>query len=175
MACIYQGPLTRYVTLWVEHPPGMPGMFSRHRLQRKTLVSYHGMHHGTCIMHVPWYISGSLIRGGGENASGIPGACATCKFTYLARDPWYIIWCYMNSVLYPRLAMLTMIMPLSIVCAQLLPPSSEIKALAFVSDVNVTENYNEEDIKPAKHVRCYNSSHDWVSPITWIIRWSKIL
>ena len=35
----------------------------------------------TCV---PWCMSGSLTRGGGGS---IPGACATCKFTYLARGP----------------------------------------------------------------------------------------
>ena len=41
--------------------------FSRHRLQRKPLVSDPGMHHRTCVTHVPWCMSGSLTRGGGEN------------------------------------------------------------------------------------------------------------
>ena len=54
----------------------------RHRLQRKPLVSDPGMHHGTCVTHVPWCMSGSLTRGGGEN---IPGACTTRNFTYLVR------------------------------------------------------------------------------------------
>ena len=40
--------------------------FSRHRLPRKTLVSDPGMHPGTCVMHVPWCMSGSLSRGDGE-------------------------------------------------------------------------------------------------------------
>ena len=62
-------------------------IFSRHRLQRKSLVSDPGMHHGTCATHVPWCMSGSLTRGGGENVPGIPGACATWIFTYLARGP----------------------------------------------------------------------------------------
>ena len=61
--------------------------FPRHRLQRKSLVSDPGMHHGTCVTHVPWCMSGSLTRGGGENVPGIPGACATRDFTYLARGP----------------------------------------------------------------------------------------
>ena len=26
-----------------------------------------GMHHGTCVTHMPWCLSGSLTRGGGEN------------------------------------------------------------------------------------------------------------
>ena len=47
--------------------------FSRHRIQRKPLVSDPGMHHGTCVTHVPWCMSGSLTRGGGENVPGIPG------------------------------------------------------------------------------------------------------
>ena len=33
--------------------------FPHHRLQRKLLVSDPGMHHGTCITHVPWCMSGS--------------------------------------------------------------------------------------------------------------------
>ena len=34
--------------------------FPRHRLQRKPLLSDPGMHHGTCVTHVPWYMSVSL-------------------------------------------------------------------------------------------------------------------
>ena len=59
--------------------------FPRHLLQRKTLVSDPSMHHGTCVTHVPWCMSGSLTRGDGENFPGIPGACATRHFTYLTR------------------------------------------------------------------------------------------
>ena len=62
--------------------------FPHHRLQRKPLVSDPGMHHGTCVTHVPWCMSGSLFSGGRENVPGIPGACATHNFTYLARGPW---------------------------------------------------------------------------------------
>ena len=57
-------------------------------LQRKPLFSDPGMHHGTCVTHVPWCMRGSLTRGGGENVPGIPGACATRNFSYLVRDPW---------------------------------------------------------------------------------------
>ena len=35
------------------------------------------MHHGTCVTHVPWCMSGSLTHVGGENVPGIPGACAS--------------------------------------------------------------------------------------------------
>ena len=62
--------------------------FPRHRLQRKPLVNDPGMHHGTCTTHVPWWMSGSLTRGVGENVPGIPGACTTRNFTYLVRGPW---------------------------------------------------------------------------------------
>ena len=65
----------------------MPGTFSRHQLKRKPLVSDPGMHHGTCVTHVPWCMSGSQTGGGGKNVPGIPGACATCSFTHLARGP----------------------------------------------------------------------------------------
>ena len=51
-------------------------VFPRRRIQRKTRVSDPGMHHGTCVTHVPWCMSGLLTRGGGENVPGIPGACA---------------------------------------------------------------------------------------------------
>ena len=51
-------------------------VFPHRWLQRKPLVSDHGMHHGTCVMHVPWCISVSLTHGCGENVPGIPGACA---------------------------------------------------------------------------------------------------
>ena len=48
----------------------------RRRFQRKPLVSDPGMHHSTCVTHVPWCMSGSLTCGDGENVPGIPGACA---------------------------------------------------------------------------------------------------
>ena len=62
--------------------------YSLHRLQRNPLVSNPGTHHGTCVKHVPGCMSGSLTRSGGENVSGILGACPTRNFTYLARGPW---------------------------------------------------------------------------------------
>ena len=45
------------------------------------------MHQGTCTTHVPRYKYGSPTHGGEENVPGIPGACATRNFTYLARGP----------------------------------------------------------------------------------------
>ena len=51
------------------------------------IVSDPDMHHGTCVTHVPWHMSGSLTRGGGQNAPDIPGTCATRNFTYLVRGP----------------------------------------------------------------------------------------
>ena len=62
--------------------------FPRHWLQRKPLASDPDMHHGTCITHVPWCMSGSLTRDGGQNVPHIPGACATRNFTYMVRGPW---------------------------------------------------------------------------------------
>ena len=61
--------------------------FSRHRLQRKSLVSGPSMHHGTCVTHVPWCMSSSLTRFGRVNVPGTPGACAYRNFTYLVRCP----------------------------------------------------------------------------------------
>ena len=81
------GLFTKYVWLLVAHAPEYRERFPRHQLQRKPLVSDPGMQHGTCVTHVPWCMSGSLIHGGGENVPGIPGACATCNSTYLVRGP----------------------------------------------------------------------------------------
>ena len=61
--------------------------FPRQRLQRKPLLSDPGIHNGTCVTRVPWCMSRLLTRSGGENVPGIPGACATRYFTYLARGP----------------------------------------------------------------------------------------
>ena len=55
--------------------------FPRGRLQRKPLASDPDMHHDTCVTHVPWCMSGSLTRGGGENVPGIPGSCTTTTTT----------------------------------------------------------------------------------------------
>ena len=81
------GPLTRCVKLWVAYAPGILGMFSSTPNSRETASSRSGMHHGTCVTHVPWCMSGSLTRAGGEKVPGIPGACVTRNFTYLTRGP----------------------------------------------------------------------------------------
>ena len=47
-----------YVKLRVAHAPGIPGTLSP-----PPLVSDPGMHHGTCVTHVPWCIPGSLTSG----------------------------------------------------------------------------------------------------------------
>ena len=49
------GPLNRYVKLRVAHAPRMFSPPPR--------VSDPGMHHGTCVSHVPWCMSGSLTSG----------------------------------------------------------------------------------------------------------------
>ena len=47
--------------------------------QRKPIVSDPGMHHSTCVTHVPW------MHAGITNIPTNPGACATRNFTYLVR------------------------------------------------------------------------------------------
>ena len=79
------GPLTTYVKLQVAHAPGC---FPCHWLQRKPLASVPIMHHGTYMTYVPWCMSGSLTRGGGQTVPGIPGACTTRNLRILARGPW---------------------------------------------------------------------------------------
>ena len=63
--------------------------FPHHRHQWKPLIRDPGMHHGTCVTHVPWCMSGSLTCGGMENVPGTPGACATRNFPYLVRGSLY--------------------------------------------------------------------------------------
>ena len=85
---LIHGPLAKYLKLRVAHVPGMPGTFSPPLISKETAkVSDPDMHHGTSVTHVPWCMSGTLTRGGGENVPGIPGACATRNITYLARGP----------------------------------------------------------------------------------------
>ena len=52
------GLLARYVKLRFAHAPGMPGTFSPTPRVRDP-----DMHHGTCVTHVPWCMSGSLTSG----------------------------------------------------------------------------------------------------------------
>ena len=66
--------------------------FIGHRLQRIPLVSNPGMHHATCVTHLPWCMSGSLTRGGGEKVPGILSACATRTITYQVRGPCHTVW-----------------------------------------------------------------------------------
>ena len=44
--------------------------------KRDVLVSDPGVHHGMCVTHMTWCMSGLVNRGGGENVPCIPGACA---------------------------------------------------------------------------------------------------
>ena len=69
-------------------------------------VSDPDMLHGTCVMHVPWCILGSLTSGfiwsqwRGKRC-GIPGACATRNFAYLVRGPWWITSvCFAKRLIY---------------------------------------------------------------------------
>ena len=64
---------------WCACAGNVGNVSPRRRLQRKLLVSDPGMHHGTCVTHVPWCKSVSPTRGGGEKVLGIPGACASAS------------------------------------------------------------------------------------------------
>ena len=54
----HNGPLIRYVKVMVAHALGMPGKFSL-----PPLGCNPGIHHGTCVTHVPWCMPGSLLSG----------------------------------------------------------------------------------------------------------------
>ena len=81
------GLLPDTLKLRIAHAPVMPGTFSPPPTSKEMLVSDPGMHHGTCVTHVPWCMLGSLSRGGGENVPGILSACTTHNFAYLSRGP----------------------------------------------------------------------------------------
>ena len=88
---LFHGPLTRYVKLQVAHAPGMPGMSSPAAVfKRNPLVSDPGMHHGTCVTHVPWCMSGSRTRGDGENVPGILRACAPAILRIWQEAHWHL-------------------------------------------------------------------------------------
>ena len=75
-------------------------VFPRGQLQRKPLVSHPGMHHGTCVTHVPWCMSGSRTRGGGENVPDILGACASAILRIWRKRPIgmvMMIWLWHNA------------------------------------------------------------------------------
>ena len=65
------GPLARYVKLRVVHPLGLSGTFSLSPTSKETTI-YRSRHASQHVRDVP----------------GIPGACGTHNFTYLARSPW---------------------------------------------------------------------------------------
>ena len=83
--CLWNGPQDRAMP-WASYQirkiagcacAGNAGnVFPCRRFQGNPLVSDPGMHHGTCVTHVPWCMSGSLTWGDGENVPGIHGACA---------------------------------------------------------------------------------------------------
>ena len=62
--------------------------FPRHRLQRKPLVSDPDMHHGTCVTHVPWCMSGSPTCDGGGKRSRHSDHMRNPQFYVSGRGPW---------------------------------------------------------------------------------------
>ena len=58
--CTYHGPLPGYAKWRFAHA------------KETAIVSEPGMHHGTCVTHVPWCMSGSLTRGGGKTFPAFP-------------------------------------------------------------------------------------------------------
>ena len=102
-------PLTRPSKSWASYQickiagcacAGNAGnVFPHRRCQRKPLVSDPGMHHGTCVTHVSWCMSGSLTCGDGENDPSIPDACATAILRIWQEAHWIL---YKKARLYSR-------------------------------------------------------------------------
>ena len=81
-------PLARYVKLRVVHALGMPRTFSL-----PLWVSNPNMHHGTCVMHVPCCMLGSLTSGflwsqWQGKRSRHSRRMRNHNFTYLVRGPY---------------------------------------------------------------------------------------
>ena len=65
------------------------------------------MHHGTCVKHVPWCMSGLLTRGGGEDVPGIPGACAPAILRIWQEAHWmYSLIHFLNSMMVWQISVL---------------------------------------------------------------------
>ena len=62
------------------------GVFPTRRLHRKPLVGDPDMHHGTCVTHVPWYMSESLTSWWRGKRSRHSRCMRTRNITYLARS-----------------------------------------------------------------------------------------
>ena len=59
--------------------------------ERSRHASRH-VHHARAVMHAGFANQRFHLKSAaGENVPGIPGACATCNFTYLVRGPWCVI------------------------------------------------------------------------------------
>ena len=100
-----------YVTLRVAHAPGMPETLSPSPTSRKTLVSNPEMHHGSCVKHVSWWMSGSLTRSGGKTFLAFPSHAQPAILhvsgkrhiiTIQCHSPsiafsWYLFWLAMQS------------------------------------------------------------------------------
>ena len=89
MVVSWHEPLARYVILRVARAPGMPGTFSP-----PPQFSDPDLHHGTCVTHVPWCMSGSLTRSflwSRSRGKTFPAFLAHARsviFLYLVRGPW---------------------------------------------------------------------------------------
>ena len=84
----HHGPLARYVKLRVRMRRECRERFPRHRRWAiPTCITARASR--TCRDACrDRQLSVSFEIGGGGNVPGIPGACATCNFTYLVRGPW---------------------------------------------------------------------------------------
>ena len=92
----YHGPLTIYVKLRLRMRRECRERFSRHRRQRKPLVNDLGMHHGTCVTHVPWRMSGSRA---GEKLPAFPAHVQPVLLrTWKKAHEWHFCECHHMSI-----------------------------------------------------------------------------
>ena len=62
--------------------------FHHHRLQRKPLISDPGMHHGTCVTHVPWCMPGPLLAVAGKTFPAFPAHAQPVNLRIWQEDHW---------------------------------------------------------------------------------------
>ena len=90
--------LKEHLQLWVAHAQGMPGTCSLPaRVSAPTCITARA----SCTWRDAWRdrkLAVSFEVGGKENVPCIPGACATRKFTYLVRGPWFVFICVIFAV-----------------------------------------------------------------------------
>ena len=117
--------------------------FPRHQLQRKPLVSNPGMHHGTCVTHVPWCMSGALACGGRGKRSRHSRRKHNPQFYVSGKRPMRVGivlgWCYWTHFVHPPIL-------------SHFPGTSPLSCQVSHSSLSAWRAWNMYEIKRTKHL-----------------------